>query len=101
MTALIDLNSRNQGNFSCQGTISFTKDGIPVCHAGHIMASIKTVNATSGAAPEHVNPSRYLVTRLAQILFMTGFSTLEKMIIYAFLLEFLAAQILLNFVLNA
>lgn len=38
ITALIDLNSRNQGNFSCQDAISFTKDGIPVCPAGHIMA---------------------------------------------------------------
>lgn len=36
--AIIDLNQRNTGNISCKGDISFTKDGIPICSEGHIMA---------------------------------------------------------------
>lgn len=38
VAAFIDLNTRNEENCSCQGDFSFTKDGIPVCPAGHIMA---------------------------------------------------------------
>lgn len=38
VAAFIDLNSRTQGNCFCQGDFSFTKDGIPVCPAGHMMA---------------------------------------------------------------
>jgi hypothetical protein len=36
--AVIDLNSRNTGNLSCNGEFSFNDHGIPVCKAGHIMA---------------------------------------------------------------
>jgi len=38
VTALIDLNKRRQGDCSCQGTTTFTKEGLPICPAGHIMA---------------------------------------------------------------
>lgn len=36
--AIIDLNTRNSGKITSQGSISFTKDAIPVCPSGHIMA---------------------------------------------------------------
>ncbi|MEN6413757.1 MAG: hypothetical protein ABFC84_13510 [Veillonellales bacterium] len=38
IAAFIDLNSRNDVSCSSQRDFSFTKEGIPVCPAGHIMA---------------------------------------------------------------
>jgi len=38
ISAVIDLNKRNAGNISCQGEFTFSKDGVPICRAGHIMA---------------------------------------------------------------
>lgn len=38
IAAFIDLNTRNEGNCSSQSTFSFTKEGIPICPAGHMMA---------------------------------------------------------------
>jgi hypothetical protein len=38
IAAVIDLNSRNTGHFSCGCDFSFTDQGIPICQAGHIMA---------------------------------------------------------------
>lgn len=38
MSAVIDLNKRRTGNISCDSEFTFTKDGLPVCRSGHIMA---------------------------------------------------------------
>lgn len=36
--AIIDLNKRATGNAKYQGPLTLTKDGIPICPAGHVMA---------------------------------------------------------------
>ncbi|XFO71219.1 hypothetical protein SPACI_046830 [Sporomusa acidovorans DSM 3132] len=38
IAAFIDLNTRNEGNCSHQDEILFSKEGIPICPANHIMA---------------------------------------------------------------
>lgn len=38
MGAVIDLNPRNTGHFSCACDFSFTEQGVPLCKAGHVMA---------------------------------------------------------------
>ncbi|MFZ5755091.1 MAG: hypothetical protein ACOY3J_12750 [Bacillota bacterium] len=35
---VIDLNSRNTGNLSCNSDFSLNEEGIPLCKAGHVMA---------------------------------------------------------------
>ena len=38
IAAFIDLNTHNEGSCSSKGSVSFTKEGLPICPAGHVMA---------------------------------------------------------------
>ena len=38
ISAIIDLNQRTTGMTSCGGNFTFSKEGLPICQAGHLMA---------------------------------------------------------------